>query len=578
MMTIRIALIGSHTLDLLARSLAEGLRRRGIGHDVWVGPFGRYYEQMLESGSELVEFDPTHVVVVVDFTDIFADLVGNPITSDVQRATRVDRELAQMSAALRQLSASRPDAVALVCSLVAPPRTSLGLLEHNSSYSLREVAWRFNLGLRELRRSHPKLLLIDYDGAIGSMGYTAAYDDRLWALARMHLSSKGTEAVANEIARLLVALVRPARKCVVVDLDGTLWGGAVGEGSGEVDLSSDGVGLSYVRFQEELRQLKERGVLLAVASRNNAAEALAVIENHPSMILRRGDFASIQIDWNDKTDQLRKIAADLGIGLGSLLFVDEDPVQRDLVASQLPEVETLPLGRDPSSFAETLRDSESLLTVTLTDEDRERAELYQRRAMGEELRRRTLDLNSFYAALEIRVTVGRATVSEGGRIAQLTQRTNQFTLTGRRYGEQMVRSLIDDPAYRVYWLRVSDRYGDHGLVGGAIVQRRNRAWYIESLLLSCRVLGRTVERAFLAYLVGEARLDGANQLEGEFRATGRNVPAADFYSQNLFVRVGANDDRWCLDLDGTVPNVPSYITVVSGSTAGRGPSADFTRI
>lgn len=562
-MSLRIALLSSHNLDLLPPALGEALASEGLEASFHVSPFGQYRQEILAGGSGLHAFDPTTVLILADFADLFADLVRHPFRAD--RATgraRADAELAELTACIDRLRTDLPRATIVVATLAAPPRSPLRLLEHNSQLSLREVAERSNAGLRAFAAERQGVVLLDYDGLVAWTGYRDWYDERLWVLGRMRLSQVATAALASELSTLIRATVRSAKKCLVLDLDGTLWGGVIGEGAGEIALGTEGLGLAYRRFQEELLNLHERGVLLAIASKNNWDDAVQVIDRHPGMVLRRSHFAALRISWDDKATSLREIARELDLGLGSFVFVDDDPVERDWVASQLPEVQVLSLGDEPALRSRALIESGAFATLSLTDEDRIRPALYERRARAEEMRRSTPSLEDFYAALRMRVEVTEPDPYLVPRVAQLTQKTNQFNLTTRRYRDADIGGFVASDTHRVYALSLTDRFGDHGLVGAAIIARAGADWTIDTLLLSCRVLGRTVENAFLAFLAGQAHAEGARRLIGEFLPTPKNAPARAVYAANGFGPLDDTGRLWALDLAAAPPGVPAYIELV----------------
>jgi HAD superfamily phosphatase (TIGR01681 family) len=424
---LRIAILGSHNLTLLSPVLQRALEARGF-HDVLVhiGPFGRFREELLAAKSAMDGFAPTHVLILSDFADVFADLLREPLLATADRTSdRISEEIANLRSGLIQLQQRLPHVTTLVATLVAPPHSALGPLEHNSEYSLRHVSWRFNLELRELMRALPSVLVLDYDGLVTWIGYRVAYDERLWFAGRMRLGPAGLTALADECSRLLLASSRTPKKCIVLDLDGTLWGGTVGEGVDTVVIGHDGVGLAYRGVQQELLNLRQRGILLAIASKNNADDVAPLLDGHPQMLLRRHHFAASRINWASKAKNIREIAEELGIGLDSIVFLDDDPAERDWVASQLPEVEVASLGDDPAYFARELLSIDSLAVSSMTTEDRGRPALYEARARAEMLRRTVPTLSEFLAALRMEVRValaGEWDVSRKGPINSTSRR------------------------------------------------------------------------------------------------------------------------------------------------------------
>jgi FkbH-like protein len=349
--------------------------------------------------------------------------------------------------------------------------------------------------------------------------------------------------------------------------DNTLWGGVIGEdGIEQITLGEEGLGLAYAEFQEELLNLTRKGILLAICSKNNEEDALAVFRQHPSMRLKEDHFAARRINWRDKAANLRELAEELNLGLDSFVFLDDNPAERSLVRTALPEVLVAEWPEDATLFKTALLElaGRHLLKVSLTAEDQARTSMYR----GEGQRRLLLtssdSLEEYYRSLDMTARIGCADAFSIPRIAQLTQKTNQFNLTTRRYSEADIRALAAAPNSLVLWLALRDRYSDNGIVGVLILRQTSaKQWLIDTLLLSCRVIGRKVENAFLA-VACEALLEReAEELIGEYSPTSKNGLAATVYPDLGFAPAGDHDGvtRWRLPLRGRPVKMPDCITV-----------------
>ena len=355
----------------------------------------------------------------------------------------------------------------------------------------------------------------------------------------------------ERVAALPSPLDRKVRKALVTDLDNTLWGGVIGEdGMNGIRVGEEYPGAAYQALQRAMLDLYQRGIILAVCSKNNLSDAMEVFEHHPGMLLRPQHFAVLRINWNDKAQNLREIAAELNIGIDALAFLDDNPVERQWVRSQLPEVTVIDLPDDPMGYAQALRDNPVFERLSLSTEDRERARYYAEQRLRTELEQNVASLEDFYQSLQMEVEISLVTTETLARIAQLTHKTNQFNLTTRRYSEQQIAGMAADRDWRVYSLRVRDRFGDNGLVGVAITRYQERICEIDTFLLSCRVIGRTVETAILATIAEQARIKGSESLIGWFLPTKKNAPAKDFYSSHGFTCTLEEDgkSRWEFDL------------------------------
>jgi FkbH-like protein len=370
---------------------------------------------------------------------------------------------------------------------------------------------------------------------------------------------------------VLLPLSGRVAKALVVDLDNTLWGGVVGEdGLDGIQVGPEYPGAAYLALQRAIQALRHRGVLLAVASKNNPDEALDALDRHPGMLLRSGDFAALRINWNDKARSLREIAEELNIGVDSLAFLDDNPAEREQVRLELPEVTVVELPSDPMGYARALADCPVFERLSLTREDQQRGRLYEDQRQRADLQRASASLEDFLRSLEMEMSMGPVEPASVRRVAQLTQKTNQFNLTTRRYSEQEIDALASDPGARVYQVQVRDRFGDNGLVGVAITRRGADAWEIDTLLLSCRVIGRAVESAMLARLSDDARAAGATRLCGWFLPTAKNAPASDFYPSHGFSLLESSDGatRWEAGLGADRPRCPEWIDLVPPAAEG----------
>lgn len=558
---LKIGLLSSRNLDLLPRYMEPVLSEYGLKAEFYVSPFAQYRQDILHNSSPLKVFSPNCILLFLDGADLFGDLVRRPLDFDVDmRQKRVEEELNELRSLVERIQDCMPAADTFLNSIIVPPLNAAGMLEYNSPYSLRDAFSHYNEGLRGIAQSRRRCYIVDYERLVSWHGYREWYDDRTWYIGRMGLSRSAMQELARKYVVTFRATLDAGKKCLVVDLDDTLWGGVVGsEGTGGIQLGTESIGLAYREFQEEILNLHKQGVILAINSKNNWDDAVEVIDQHPSMVLRREHFAVMKINWNDKVTNMREIAQELNLGLDSLVFIDNSPFEREWLKDQLPQVEVVALPQDPAMFRRCLLNLDSFAKLVLTEEDRERGQLYRQHAMVENLRRAASDLESFYAGLQMKAAISRTNPRTITRIAQLTQKTNQFNLTTRRYTEGSIEKMVRSRAYRVYSLSLTDRFGDNGLVGVAIIAEETEAWRIDTFLLSCRVMGRTVETAFLAFLASCAREHGMRYLVGEYLPTKKNMPVSNFYPSHGFKRTDDRESLWQLDLSHMELHAPPYI-------------------
>jgi FkbH-like protein len=561
----KVSVLRSFTVEPLIPLLrATGFVNR-LDLDVRVGGFNTYVQEILDPESELYGFAPEVVILAVQTRDVvpqlwheFADLDDEAIDAAVVETGKLYERL---------VDSFRLEGASLVLhTLEVPPIPSRGfLLDAQSERGQVEAIRQVNRKLGELARSAPNVALVDYDGLVARRGREAWFDRRKWLTSRMPIAATEQIHLAEEWVRSLHALTGMVCKVVAVDLDNTLWGGIVGEdGLDGLSLDDEYPGAAYRELQRALLDLHRRGIMLAICSKNNHDEAAEVLERHPGMLLRREHFAATRINWSDKVTNLVAIAGELNIGVDAVAFLDDNPVERELVRRLLPEVTVVELPLDPMDFADAVRSSPVFERTTLTNEDRSRGRYYAEERQRRELEQGVDSVEEFLRSLNIQVEIARLSRASLARAAQLTQKTNQFNLTTRRYTEQELSDLAASPSARVYTLRAADRFGDSGVVGVAILRFDPEACEIDSFLMSCRVIGRTIETAFLSRLVEEARSVGAPKIVGRFIPTAKNTPASDFYPSHRFSMGPSRDgsSEWELDLGKSTVEPPSWIEVV----------------
>jgi FkbH-like protein len=376
-------------------------------------------------------------------------------------------------------------------------------------------------------------------------------DDRYWIAVRQAVSLAALPALARATAAALAADQGLSRRCVVVDLDNTLWDGVVGEdGIDGVGLAASPRGEAFAAFQEYLLMLHRRGVALAVATKNDPGLARRALAGVPGMRLRPEHLAAVVADWRPKSEQLREVASRLSLGLDSLAFADDNPAERLEVRRALPQVDVIDLPANPSGYVAALAGRPTLEPGRLTGADRRRNVSYAGLRAAAELRERAASLDDFLADLAMEASVRRIDEALLPRVAQLLQKTSQFNLTTKRRTSREVAALAADPSWVCLALSLRDRLADHGIVGVGFAELRGDEAVVDTLLLSCRVIGRTAERLLLRELGQAAAERGCTTLVGCYRATDRNALVAGLYTELGFVPDGAasGEQRYALPL------------------------------
>ena len=556
----RIAILRSFTVEPLIPLVRAAAATHGIDVTAHTGDFNTYAQDILDPASSLYRFAPDMVFLAVQTRDLCPMLWdGFAELSPAQSAEAADRTVESFRVWIETFR-SRSAAHLVIHTLETPPVPANGILDAQSANGQIETILRINQALRQLASGSRGVYLLDYDGLIARHGRFAWYDPYKWLTLRMPISAQAIVPLAQEWLRFIYPLSGKSCKALAIDLDNTLWGGVIGEdGVSGIKIGPEHPGAVYLDVQRAILDLYHRGVILAICSKNDESDAMAAIEQRPGMLLRRRHFGAWRINWNDKAQNLREIAAELNIGVDAIAFLDDNPAEREWIRRQLPEATVIELPAAALGYARALRESPVFERLTLTAEDRERGRYYAEQRLRQPPTGASLE--EFYSSLAMEVEIATVTPETLPRVAQLTQKTNQFNLTTRRYSEQQIAEFAARPAWRVYALHVRDTFGDHGLVGVALTHSSGDTCEIDTFLLSCRVIGRTVETGFLAALAEQALADGQRRLVGFFVPTKKNLPAKDFYASHGFTCIddGEGESRWEFDLTQGQIQDPAWI-------------------
>jgi len=558
----KVAILRSFTVEPIVPLLRAEAFAYGIDLEVHVGDFNTYMQDVLDDQSSLYRFAPNAVVLAVR-TDVaapelwrdFADLAPEAAQ---QAAERTVRGYERWIGAFRKHS----QAALIIHSLERPSTPSMGVLDSQSETGQSGLIRQINREVRRIAEGFHGVYSLDYDALVARHGSEHWHDERKWLTARLPIAAGYLLQMAREWMRFIVPLSGRTVKVLVVDLDNTLWGGVIGEdGMAGVKVGPEYPGAAYQALHRALLDLSRKGILLAVCSKNNLDDAMEALEKHPGMLVRAKHFSAMRINWTDKAQNLREIAEELNVGIDSLAFLDDNRFEREQVRAALPEVTVIDLPKNPLEYASALRKCAAFERLTLSAEDQQRTEMYaaQKQRAGAEQTFQSKE--DFFRFLEQEAELEPVSDLTLPRVAQLTQKTNQFNLTTRRYTETQIAEMVKQPDWHIFSIKVHDRFGDHGLVGVAITHDAGEQCEVDTFLLSCRVIGRTVETALLAHLAESARQRGRNRLVGWFLPTKKNAPARDFYQQHGFERQETNGagSLWTLDLKSSTLRSPDWI-------------------
>jgi len=541
--TVRVRVLATWSSDLLARLLPAAGVAAGIGLEVTQAPYGQVEQELLDADSATRREPPDYVLLVPSTDDLALDTLD---TLDDRSSEEMVSDAVQRWS--RLWDAARSAHIRVCQHLFTPPAADpFGAAALQFPGSPSAVVARVNARLR----ASADVVLVDCERLAAEHGLRDWRDDRYWFAARQAVALTALPTLARATAAALAADQGLSRRCIVVDLDNTLWDGVVGEdGIDGVGLTASPRGEAFAAFQEYLLMLHRRGVTLAVATKNDPDLARRAIAEVPGMRLRPEHLAAVVADWRPKSEQLREVAARLSLGLDSLAFADDNPAERLEVRRALPQVDVIDLPASPSDYVAALAGRPTLEPGRLTLADRQRNASYAGLRAAAELRERSASLDDFLADLAMVASVRPVDGALLPRVTQLLHKTNQFNLTTRRRPSQEVAALAADPGWVCLSLSLRDRLADHGIVGVGFTALRGDEAVVDTLLLSCRVIGRTAERLLLRELGRAAAERGCRTLVGCYRATDRNALVAGLYPQLGFTPGGPADgeQRYVLPL------------------------------
>jgi len=561
---VKIALLSSFTIDPLSMYLDIKCRLAGLYPEAYIGPFNQYQQEILDTNSKLYAFKPDVIILAVQAESLLPeDFFSQFVKISKQEKERYQTEMIDRFRTLISLLASRTHALVLMSNFAIPSFSPLGILDDKEDIGLKSFFNSLNKRLTEPYLGDRQVYVVDFDGVASKHGKSRCLNYEMYYRGSFGLSESFLPVAADEYMGYIKALKNLTRKCIVLDLDNTLWGGIIGEDGFEgIQLGKDPPGNAYVDFQRLLLSYYNRGIILAINSKNNYDDAIKVIRDHPHMVLREKHFAAMRINWQDKVENMIELAKEINIGLDSMAFVDENPHEREQVRQALPQVLVVDMPASPYLYRQALQDLNDFNTLVLTEEDKMRGEMYYASRMRSELQKSMVSVEDFLASLEMKAVIKQADDFSLPRVTSLVNKTNQFNLTTRRYTASEIRKMKgEDDKFNLYTLQVIDKFGDEGIVGVAIVRKEPQTWVIDSFLMSCRVIGRKLETAFLASIVADAKKKGVSTIVGEYIPTKKNEPARSFYPDHGFSK--HKDFEWVLDSTKSTVSTPLWVEVKS---------------
>jgi FkbH-like protein len=570
--TLRLGIVHTYTSDLLDPWLELAAALQGLDLETYHAPYGLSPHEA-EPHSGLVTHKPDMTLLLLRREDLHPELAKPLVRFDrAQQETIAAEALERLRDVVSRFRAQKVGQIVLT---ILPPALSSELGIYDAQSERSEHAWWASLKARigqYLRESSQASLFLDLDDVLEQVGRSTFFDPRLWYSARFPFGAEAAREIARRVIGIGAVIKLPRAKVIVLDADNTLWGGIIGEdGIHGIALGPDYPGNAYLDFQRRLLDFQQRGFILALCSKNNPADVDQVLKEHPHQLLRDEHFAARRVNWQPKSSNLQALAEELNLGLDSFVFIDDSDHECAAVRQALPQVEVIQAPSQPVQLPGCLDAVARLEVLSLTAEDLVKTELYaqerRRRESKEQAEQGGGDSRDYLLSLGMKMSIGLNDAAPLARLAQLTKKTNQFTLTTRRYDEQQVQEFIRATDWLVAHFSLADTFGDSGIVGLALIHiaTPGRA-ELDSFLMSCRVIGREAESAFLHTLLRRLAEAGVKEVVASYIPTPKNVLVENFLPEQDFEKCA--DGSYRRDLVKTPPRAESYFPIAVEVSAG----------
>ena len=550
----RLALLSNSTIDFIVPALVATAARHGIALDVVQPSYDQVAQEALTPDSQVNSSKPDAVLLALDYRALPLKLsLGDP-----GAASATVQGVIGYLQALRNGIKANSNAVCIFQTFAPPVETLFGSFDRALPGTLRSLIDGINRELAEFVLGSGDVLL-DIAGIAETVGLADWHNTQLWNMGKFSFADEFIPLYADHVGRTVAALRGKSRKALILDLDNTVWGGVIGDDGleGIKIAQGDATGEAHLAVQRLALDLRQRGIVLAVSSKNTDEVAREPFLKHPEMLLKLDHIAVFQANWNDKATNIQAIAEELNLGLDSMVFLDDNPVERGLVRKLLPQVAVPELPEDPAYYARTLTAAGYFEAVAFATEDLKRAGFYQDNAKRASLQKQVGGVDAYLASLDMTITFQPFDSTGRARIVQLINKSNQYNLTTRRYTGPEVTQAENDAEVFTLQVRLADIFGDNGMISVVICRpARAGTWEIDTWLMSCRVLGRRVEHMVLRELLIHARQAGLRKLLGTYRPTEKNKLVVDHYAKLGFTRVSEGEGgitRWELAVDSEEP-------------------------
>jgi len=555
---IKTAVLSSFNFDQLKEILTVETFKYGMSNDIYLSGYNQYRQEILNNESPFYSFKPDITILAVaidELIDNFSEIFLNISKNDLDRRLQ---EIIDLFSNLIKSIRSQIQSKIIINNFNYPFLLKPEIYDFQNINGQTEWIKRLNSALVNLVAQFEDVYIFDINHYTSYFGAKSSYDTRMWFVAKIPYKIDFISFIAKKYSQYIKSTFEK-RKCLVLDLDNTIWGGIVGEdGLKGIQLGNDFPGNVYCEIQKKIKNFSKQGIILTINSKNNLSDVMEVFENHPHMILQWNDFAAARINWNSKHQNMLELANELNIGIDSMVFIDDSQFEIQMVNNIYPEIDFIQFCNNPIDNLEMLQELDSFITLSLTEEDLNKKDQYNAQVNRIKFKNRVLDIEDYYHGLNMKIKINECDSFNIPRVSQLTQKTNQFNLTTQRYSEIDIEKFCNSKSSRVYTLSVEDRFGDNGLTGVMIINLEKQKWEIDTFLLSCRIIGRTIETGFLSFILDQARANSVKEIIGQYFPNDKNSQVKELFKDHGF---SLKNNLWILKTHQII-EFPAWIELI----------------
>jgi len=555
--TVKLAVLGDSATQLLVQAIKCYGYETGHNFDIYEADYAQIERQIFDSSSELYRFNPEFIIVFHSSQKLLKNFYK---LDNSEKAVFAEKHINYISN-LYHAVASQLKSKIILFNYSEINDSIFGNYANKTNLSFIYQLRRINLELMNLAQQLNNFFIVDLCLQQSHYGTEFMIDHKVFMSTDIIFSIDFLPVIAKNAVDAITATLGNIKKCVILDLDNTAWGGLIGDdGIENIQIGDLGAGKAFTELQLWLKQLKQRGIILAVCSKNDEDAAKEPFHKHPDMVLTIDDIAVFVANWEDKPANIRYIQSVLNIGFDSMVFLDDSPFERNMVRAHIPDITVPELPEDPAEYLSYLRTLNLFETASFTGEDGQRTRQYQQEAQRAVVQMRCASEDDFLAGLNMYSDVSPVDKFNSPRVAQLTQRSNQFNLRTIRYTDEDMQHIRGSDQFLTFAFTLEDTFGDYGLISAVFLKKRAQGLFVDTWLMSCRVLKRGMESFVLNTIVESARRNGYEEIVGEYIPTLKNGMVKDHYKNLGFKKVEGKDNEWCLAV-GEYKNLKTHISV-----------------